>query len=75
MARKYDGPRDPFNCLHYTGKHWKHHLLCNLDGKEVWVDCQTPHMCDLPRCRRVPPDNSEEAKEKRVKWMREHGII
>ena len=48
------------------------HVLCHKDGKEVYTDC-TKSMCgDPPHCAWEEPDNSPEAKRRRVDWMRKH---
>lgn len=65
------GEMDPLRCPHVTergvieGK-----VYCGLH--DAWVECQEGHWGEPPRCALDEPDNSDEAKARRVAWMREN---
>ena len=59
----------PLTCPH-TGARVDDHVLCMERG--TWVECQTSHWGEPPMCAYEEPDNSDEAKARRVKWIREH---
>lgn len=70
---EYAGDIDPFDCLHATSKRVGEHILCDANGGSgVWVNCQTSCFGEPPCCRLMEPDNSDEARARRVAWMREH---
>lgn len=60
---------DPFDCQHMTGKQVGNHFECIYSGRPVWVDCRTPFCGEDARCRYAPVDNSEQARERRIKWL------
>lgn len=67
-----EGEMDPLRCPHVTergvieGK-----VYCGLH--DAWVECQESHWGEPPRCAWDEPDNSDEAKARRVAWVRENG--
>lgn len=55
------------------------HMGKIVDGKHVWCNrgcfwtmCTTPLCEEPPICAFDEPDNSPEARERRIEWMRTH---
>lgn len=45
---------------------------CSLRGKPVYVQCHRSLCGEPPRCSYEPSDNTEEARLRRLEWMRAH---
>lgn len=64
---------NPDNCPFMTGRKCYPHIECIYSGRPVWVDCNQSLCGEEPKCSYAPVDNSEEAKERRRKWLAESG--
>lgn len=62
--------RDPLRCPYASDVRIGEHLMCVYEGRQTWVDCQTPHFGESPMCSYEEPDNSDEACEARLAWLR-----
>lgn len=60
---------DPLTCPHATDTRVDSHILCALHN--CWVDCQVGHFGEPPMCAYEEPDNSDEAMERRLRWIKE----
>lgn len=62
---------DTLRCPHVTerGK-VKGKVYCGLH--DAWVECQSSHWGEPSMCAWDEPDNSDEARARRVAWMREN---
>ncbi len=67
-----DDKQNPLECPYDTGERFENHLVCNRNGHRVWVNCQTSVCGEPPMCVWEEPDNSPEAKARRVEWMKRH---
>lgn len=63
---------DPFDCPHDSGVRYGEYLVCRRGVGDVWVNCQTSVCGDQPSCVYEEPDNSEEARSRRLAWTRAH---
>lgn len=63
---------DPLTCIFASQtKRVDSHVYCVEHN--CWVECQTSHWGEPPRCAYEEPDNSPEAMARRVAWSKEHG--
>lgn len=67
-----NGYPDPHDCPHRTGKRAGDHHECTYSGRPIWVNCTTSVCGEPPICRFAPLDNSPEAAERRLEWLRTH---
>lgn len=62
---------DPLACIFASPtERVDDHVLCVEHN--CFVDCQCTHWGEPPMCAYEEPDNSDEAKARRVAWMREN---
>ena len=61
---------DPHDCPHMAGESVDDHRVCTYSGSRVWVNCTASLCGEPPRCSYAPIDNSPEAMERRVQWLR-----
>ena len=65
------GLTDPLTCPH-AGRIWEEFDRIWCERGEFWTDCQKEHWGEPPQCAFDPPDNSPEAKARRVAWCKEN---
>lgn len=45
------------------------HVECSRSGRRMWVSCREGICGDEPTCCWGEPDNSDEARERRLAWL------
>lgn len=60
----------PLCCEHRRYEPSVQRVWCGLH--EVWTACGQPFYGGLAPCAYDEPDNSEEARKRRLEWLREH---
>lgn len=62
--------RDPLSCAFAVDKDG--FRVCTLEGRSVYVSCNKPFCGEPLRCSWEEPDNSKEARERRLAWIKAH---
>ena len=60
----------PSLCEHNQGEFFGK-TKCMRNGHLVWTECTKEHWGETPRCSFLEPDNSPEACERRLGWIKE----
>lgn len=62
---------DPSSCPHAVGE-LAGYVVCDRGVSRTFVRCNEGVCGEPPMCAWEEPDNSPEAMERRLAWMREH---
>ena len=66
-----DTRTDPLTCPHRADSGMAGIWRC-MAHDEAYVQCATGHFGEPPMCSYEEPDNSPEARARRLEWQREH---
>ena len=65
-------PVDPGTCPYKEDMPSIGRVLCHKDGRNTFTNCTESVCGEPPMCAWEEPDNSKEAKSRRLEWMRTH---
>lgn len=63
---------DPLTCHHRQYVEGIDQSICLRNGGKTYVTCHKPFCGEPPHCSWDEPDNSPEAKARRLEWMKKH---